>query len=146
MLGRKLPDCRTQDTLLPGAYRLDEARTALESLQGLSAVGVERLLSIYGGRCVDIVELTRSEHLLATTIDAAETVLAAEVVFAIREEMARTLADIVHRRLMIGFAADQGRALYEIVAAIAASELRWSDAERLAQLELLRQYSGSFRV
>ena len=146
MLGRKLPDCRTQDTLLPGAYRLDEARTALETLQGLSAVGVDRLLSIYGGRCVDIVELTRSEHLLARAIDAAETVLAAEVVFAIREEMARTLADIVHRRLMIGFAADQGRALYEIIAAIAASELRWSDAERLAQLELLRQYSDSFRV
>lgn len=146
ILGRKLPDCRTQDTLLPGAYRLDEARTALETLQGLSAVGVDRLLSIYGGRCVDIVELTRSEHFLATAIDAAETVLAAEVVFAIREEMARTLADIVHRRLMIGFAADQGRALYEIVAAIAASELRWSDAERLAQLELLRQYSDSFRV
>ena len=146
MLGRKLPDCRTQDTLLPGAYRLDEARTALESLQGLSEVGVERLLSIYGGRCVDIVELTRSEPLLARVIDAAETVLAAEVVFAIREEMARTLADIVHRRLMIGFAADQGRALYEIVAAIAASEFRWSDVERLAQLELLRQYSDSFRL
>jgi len=146
MLGRKLPDCRTQDTLLPGAYRLDEARTALESLSGLSANGVERLLSIYGGRSVDIVELTRSEPLLAKAIDAAETVLAAEVVFTIREEMARTLADVVHRRLMIGFAADQGRALYEIVAAIAASELKWSDEERLAQLELLRQYSDSFQV
>ena len=146
MLGRKLPDCRTQDTLLPGAYRLDEARDALESLQGLSTIGVERLLSIYGGRCVDIVDLARSEPLLARTIDADKTVLAAEVVFAIREEMARTLADIVHRRLMIGFAADQGRAMYEVVAAIAAAEFKWSDAERLAQLESLRRYSESLRV
>jgi glycerol-3-phosphate dehydrogenase len=145
-MGRKLPDCRTQDTLLPGAYRLDEAQTALESMPGLSANGVERLLSIYGGRSVDIVELTRSEPLLARVIDTDETVLAAEVVFAIREEMARTLADIVHRRLMIGFAADQGRALYEIVAAIAAAELKWSDEERLAQLESLRRYSDSLRV
>jgi len=146
MLGRKLPDCRTQDTLLPGAYRLDEARTALESLSGLSAKGVERLLSIYGGRSVDIVELTRSEPLLARVIDAAETVLAAEVIFAIREEMARTLTDIVHRRVMIGLDYDQGRALYEIVAAIAAAELKWGDEERLAHLEALRRYSDSFLV
>jgi len=146
MLGRKLPNCRTQDTLLPGAYRLDEAQTALESLPDLCAKGVERLLSIYGGRSVDIVELIRSNPLLAKAIDAAETVLAAEVVFAIREEMARTLTDIVHRRLMIGLASDQGRALYEIVAAIAASELKWSDEERLAQLEQLRQYSDSFQI
>ncbi len=146
ILGRKLPDCRTQDTLLPGAYRLDEAQAALESLPGLCTNGVDRLLSIYGGRSVDIVELTRSEPLLAKVIDAAETVLAAEVVFAIREEMARTLADIVHRRLMIGLAPDQGAALYEIVAAIAAAEFKWSDEERLAQLESLRRYSGSFRV
>ena len=146
MLGRKLPDCRTQETLLPGAYRLDEARDSLEALQGLSTDGVERLLSIYGGRCVDIAELTVAEPLLARVIDADETVLAAEVVFAIREDMARTLEDVVHRRLMIGFAADQGRALYEIVAAIAAAEFEWGDEERLAQLESLRRYSDSLRV
>jgi glycerol-3-phosphate dehydrogenase len=146
MLGRRLPDCRTRDTLLPGAYRLDEARTALESLHGLSTNGVERLLSIYGGRCNDIVELALSEPLLGKAIDAGETILAAEVVFAIREEMARTLTDIVHRRLMIGLAADQGRALYEIVAAIAAAEFAWNDEERLEQLESLRRYSASLRV
>lgn len=146
MLGRRLPDCRTRDTLLPGAYRLDEARTALESLQGLSTNGVERLLSIYGGRCIDIVELTLAEPSLGKPIDGGETILAAEVVFAIREEMARTLTDIVHRRLMIGLAADQGRTLYEIVAAIAAAEFDWSDEYRLQQLDSLRRYSASLRV
>ena len=60
--------------------------------------------------------------------------------------MARTLTDIVHRRLMIGLAADQGRTLYEIVAAIAAAEFTWSDEERLEQLESLRRYSASLRV
>lgn len=146
MLRRRLPDCRTRETLLPGAYRLDEARTALESLQGLSANGVARLLSIYGGRCIDIVELTVSEPSLGKAIDADASILAAEVVFAIREEMARTLTDIVHRRLMIGLAADQGRALYEIVAAIAAAEFAWSDEDRREQLDSLRRYSASLRV
>ena len=60
--------------------------------------------------------------------------------------MTRTLTDIVHRRLMIGLAADQGRALYEIVAAIAAAEFAWSDEERREQLDSLRRYSASLRV
>ena len=66
--------------------------------------------------------------------------------FAVRSEMARTLEDIVFRRLTIGFDADQGRPLYEMIAAIAGSELGWSDAERHAQLEALAAYSDSFGV
>ncbi len=72
--------------------------------------------------------------------------LAAEVVFAIREEMARRLTDIVYRRLMIGLDADQGRPLYEIIAAIAANEFGWDDDERRAQLQDLCTYSDSFGV
>ncbi len=72
--------------------------------------------------------------------------LAAEVVFAVRTEMARTLEDIVFRRLMVGFDADQGRPLYEMIAAIAAAELGWNDAERHAQLDALIAYSDSFGV
>jgi glycerol-3-phosphate dehydrogenase len=146
MLGRKLPACRTQGTKLPGAYRLEEARELLSSMSELSVPGVERLLSIYGGRAIDLLELANSESPLQRTIDAENTELAAEVAFAIREEMARTLIDIVHRRLMLGFAADQGRPLYELVAAIAADEFDWSREERHAQIKALHDYSDSFGV
>ena len=146
MLGRRLPECRTQETKLPGAYRLDEARELLESTQSLSAIGVDRILGIYGGRAIDLLELATSHSTLEKTIDAAQTVLAAEVVFAIREEMARTLMDIVHRRLMLGLAADQGRPLYEMVAAIAADEFGWDDKERHSQIKALHAYSDSLRV
>jgi glycerol-3-phosphate dehydrogenase len=131
---------------LPGAYRLNEARELLESTQGLSAVGVDRILGIYGGRAVDLLEFAASQPLLEKTIDAAQAVLGAEVVFAIREEMARTLIDIVHRRLMLGLAADQGRPLYEIVAAIAADEFGWDDKERHSQVKTLHAYSDSLLV
>ncbi|MDH3612271.1 MAG: glycerol-3-phosphate dehydrogenase [Gammaproteobacteria bacterium] len=146
MLGRKLPACRTQDTKLPGAYRLDEAREMLESTQGLSARGVDRLLSIYGGRAIDLIEFASAEPLLQKTIDAEQSVLAAEIVFAIREEMARTLIDIVHRRLMLGLNADQGRPLYEMLAVIAADEFGWSDSERHSQIMSLHAYSDSLGV
>jgi glycerol-3-phosphate dehydrogenase len=145
ILGRRLPECRTRETLLPGAYRLEEASTALEATPSLSGEGVERLLSVYGGRALPLLALG-SDGPLARTIDAGRSVLAAEVVFAIREEMARSLTDIVHRRLMIGLAGDQGRPLYEAVAAIAAAELGWDDAERHTQLAELRRYSDSLTV
>jgi glycerol-3-phosphate dehydrogenase len=146
MLHRKLPECRTEGTLLPGAYRLDEAREALEAVAELSEEGVERLLDIYGGRSIELLALAGTEPPLHRALDDSRTVLAAEVVFAIREEMARTLADIVHRRLMIGLTADQGRPLYEMVAAVAASELGWTDEERHAQIEAVNAYSDSFGV
>lgn len=135
MLGRKLPDSRTQETLLPGAYRLDEARSALES--SLPPADAERLLAIYGGRALDVLKLMEDEGC---------KLLEAEVRFAIRAEMARTLADIVYRRLMIGLDADQGRPLYEEIATIAASENNWSASEVQAQLDVLNAYSDSFGV
>ena len=144
LLERKLPRCRTQDALLPGAYRLDEARDLLAVMDGLSAQGANRLLGIYGGRAIDLVEFATAAPPLEKAIDAEQTVLAAEVVFAIREEMARTLVDIVHRRLMLGLDADQGRPLYEVIAAIAADAFGWADDERRAELRTLEAYSDSF--
>lgn len=144
LLHRKLPACRTHDALLPGAYRIDEAREALEGLDELSPAGVERLLSIYGGRAASLAELVANEPALATVLDPAQSVLAAEVVFAIREEMIRTLTDIVHRRMMVGLGADQGRDLYSAIAVLAADELGWTDEQRAAELDTLVSYSDSF--
>ena len=137
VLGRKLPDCRTQETLLPGAYRIEEARDRLTAMDDLSVTDVERLLGLYGGRSIELAKLADGESC---------SLLEAEVLFAIREEMARTLADIVHRRLMIGFDADQGRAKYEKIASVAAAELAWDVDERDAQLSTLIAYSDSLGV
>ena len=81
-----------------------------------------------------------------TPIDADERVLAAEVVFAIREEFAKSLTDIVFRRLMVGLDADQGRPLYSAIADIAAHEFAWSADEKSRQLDELVDFSESLRV
>ena len=80
------------------------------------------------------------------TLDDAGRVLAAEVVFAIREEFALSLEDVVFRRMMIGLDADQGRPLYDEIAALAAAELGWSPATLKQQLDELRGYAESLRV
>jgi glycerol-3-phosphate dehydrogenase len=144
LFGRDIPACRTRTTKLPGASRLSTAREQLGSSSLLSAAGVERMFSIYGGRVIDILAMAEGE--LANSLDERRTVLAAEVAFAIREEFARTLTDIVHRRIMIGLDADQGRPLYESIAAIAADEFGWDDAARDAELQALIRYSDSLGV
>ena len=142
--GLKLPSCRTRDADLPGTFGIDQAREALQGVSGLSTAGVERLLGIYGGRAAAIVELGTGE--LAGTLDADGRVLAAEVVFAIREEFALTLEDIVFRRMMIGFDPDQGRLLYDDILSIAASEAGWNPEQQAQQLGELVEYAESLQV
>jgi len=140
----KLPSCRTRDSDLPGAWGIDRAREALTALDGLSESGVERLLRIYGGRAAAVADLCTGE--LAGSLDADGRVLVAEVVFAIREEFALTLEDIVFRRMMVGFDADQGRALYNDIATLAAAESGWSPDQQAQQLDDLAEYAESLRV
>ena len=146
VMARKLPKCRTRETLLPGAYRLEEARAALQSVASLSEAGVARLLSIYGGRAIGLLEMAGGDDALLKFIDKNQTVLAVEVVHALREEMARTLIDIVHRRMMLGLSANQGRDMYTEIAAVAAKESAWDESRRSAELSELTAYSDSFRL
>lgn len=146
ILRRKLPECRTRDIALPGAWGIDRARERLESSQLLSEHGVARLLSIYGGRALGIVELAEDDAKLSKTLNDDSTVLAAEVVFAVREEFAACLTDIVFRRMMIGLDADQGRGLYASIAAIAAAEFGWTPDDADHELRTLCAYADSLRV
>ena len=142
----KLPPCRTRDTDLPGAWGIDRAREALGLIDALSDAGRRRMLRIYGGRAAAIAELCKGDAELARSLDAEGRLLAAEVVFAMREEFALTLVDIVFRRIMLGFDADQGRPLYDQIAAVAATESGWSPEQKAQQLDELKEYAGSLRV
>lgn len=146
LMGRKLPASRTRDNLLPGAYGLEQARTQLRSIVDLSPAGVERILSIYGGRAVAVIKYAGDAAELLQCIDTNATVLAAEVPFALDREMARSLTDIVYRRMMLGLDEDQGRALYDDIAKIAAAHTGWTAQQVAAQLDALRRYSDSLAI
>ncbi len=146
ILHRKLPGSRTAGTLLPGAWGVDRARERLVASGLLSDAGVHRLLSIYGGRAAGIVDLACDDDVSRQTLNNDSVHLAAEVLFVIREEFAVTLADIVFRRTMIGFDADQGRPLFDAVAAVAAEELSWTEDHKQAELQDLFNYADSLKV
>ena len=98
--------------------------------------------SIYGGRASLIIDLAAAEPELARAIDSDSSILAAEIVFCIRHEYAKNLTDLMHRRLMLGLAADQGESTINTISAIAAAELGWDDEELQMQLNTLRRYNA----
>lgn len=142
----KLPECRTHDTLLPGAHGVDVANEALATSTLLSAAGNERLIAVYGGRVSALLDLAEREPGLQRCLDDDTRYLAAEVVFAIREEFAKTLTDIIFRRMMAGFDADQGRSIYHVVSQYAAAEFGWDDDETQRAIAELVDYADSLRV
>ncbi|PKN71521.1 MAG: glycerol-3-phosphate dehydrogenase [Deltaproteobacteria bacterium HGW-Deltaproteobacteria-12] len=92
---------------------------------------LEYLSRNYGTEYAAILELAREDSRLADTLNADGEILA-QVTYAIRQEMALTLSDIVMRRTGIGTLGNPGKEVLQKVAAIAARELNW-DAGKIKQ-------------
>jgi len=144
LVGRPAGPCGTRDAPLPGCAGLRSAREALTSMPHLPAACIERLLSIYGSRAPAVATLA-GNGAPDGFIDEARTVLAAEITHALRNEFAVTLTDIVHRRTMVGLAADLGAALAGDMATLAADEAGWDRRERARQLDALEHYNRRLR-
>jgi glycerol-3-phosphate dehydrogenase len=67
------------------------------------------------------------------------SVIGAEIVHAIRNEMGKTLADIVLRRTELGTGGDPGPDAIAEVAEIAAKELAWSEEHRQSEVRALNE-------
>ena len=96
-----------------------------------STSSLDYLARNYGTEYKDILKLAREDKVLAETLNDDGEILA-EVVYAVREEMACTLSDIVMRRTGIGTLGNPGEDILRKVAAVAAKELNW-DVEKVEQ-------------
>lgn len=130
-LGRKSPACVTANLPLPGAAgNLEEARGHLLA-GGLPAATADRLVALYGSRALDVVREAEGDSSLLAVLDPGTGAIAAELVFAVRHEFAKTLTDVLARRMLLAFEPDHGVPAVQEAAAILASHLGW-DAERKA--------------
>ncbi len=135
-LDRPVPPCTTAQVPLPGA-RLDgedfqafRARFAAES--GLSGRTVDHLLRVYGTRASAVLTLAGAETDLREPFSVETGAIGAEVVLALRDEMAETLADTLLRRTMVGMGPTVGLGADVAAARIAEQHLGW-DADRAAR-------------
>jgi glycerol-3-phosphate dehydrogenase len=98
------------------------------------------LVATYGPELGKVVQLLHDDPSLSEPLTSDLPIIKAQVIHAIRHEMALTLADVLARRTRIlTQAVDQGLAAAETVADLMAAELGWSREERLAQVAAYRQ-------
>lgn len=108
------------------------AAAALEPALDLDPTIAEHLSRLYGRRAAEVVQLMVEHPDLAERVSdrpGRHDVLA-QVVVAVRDEWARTLSDIVDRRLVLGTLGPVTVAELERVAAVAAPLLGWADDGR----------------
>jgi glycerol-3-phosphate dehydrogenase len=94
-----------------------------------------RLWRSYGANWRAIVELIAADPSLGEPVVPGVDVRRAEVIFAVRHEMARTLLDALARRTHVALLdRDQARAAAPGVAALMGAELGWDAEERAGQV------------
>ncbi len=91
----------------------------------LGATTLEYLVRNYGTEYKQIMQLALADNALAEPLNHDGEIMA-QVVYAIRSEMARTLPDIIMRRTGIGTLGNPGEEVLRKVAAKAAEMLAWS--------------------
>lgn len=129
-------ECRTRQMRLAGgdindigAYR-ERKRKQYEAI--LPAEVVDHLVSRYGTEIDSVVNILEEEPELNATVSPGNSTLAAEVVYAARNEMARRLEDVVFRRSNLGLLGHPGRSSLRRCAELMARERGW-DNERIEQ-------------
>jgi glycerol-3-phosphate dehydrogenase len=137
---------RTVD-VLPGAGIADHEALTIETAR---AVGLElappiirHLNAIYGDRSAAIVRIMAERTDWRMPLVPGRPNVGAEVVHAIRHEMAVTLDDIVVRRTELGAMGDPGEDITRAAAAIAAEELGWDADRRDRAIGRVRAFYGS---
>jgi glycerol-3-phosphate dehydrogenase len=127
--GREEPigPCVTATRPLPGAGGAPESQRAHE----LAPDVLERITSAYGARAGRVLALLSDAPDLARRIDPALPYVWAEVVHAARAEHARTLTDVLARRIpLLRDARDQGLGAAARAADLVGGVLDWSPARR----------------
>lgn len=145
-LGRGRSRTPTRRLLLPGAlgYAPDRIGAGLRGA-GLTDHAASRLLRIYGARAPRVAALCAERPELAEVVDEPTGALGAEVAFAIREEQAVRLADVLARRAMTGLHPSLGLEGLEATARVAQREAGWSDERTAREIEDYRRYLERFR-
>jgi glycerol-3-phosphate dehydrogenase len=131
-LKRKLPASRTAETPLPGG-KFDALSPFFDAMNQrypeLSGARLDELVFTYGSEMDAIATLASESAALAERLAPDRGEIGAQVVHAVREEMAFTLEDVVFRRTGLGTLGYPGDEALARVTQIMARELSWDAAQ-----------------
>lgn len=104
-------------------------------------------LAVYGSDAPEIHKLIAADNRLGEPLHPALPYMKAEVIWAARQEMARTVEDILARRTRALFL--NARAALEMapgVSELMASELAWDESTRTRQLAAFREVASNYVI
>jgi glycerol-3-phosphate dehydrogenase len=140
-LGRELGKCVTAQRHL-ASCEIEDLDAFLAEVKSQNGDCDERTLDWlgrhYGTEYQRVVEIARADKALAEPLDADGEV-PAQVVYAIRQEMALTLKDIFFRRTGLGTLGDPGDAVINKVADLSATELGWDEDRKQREVAQVKQ-------
>jgi glycerol-3-phosphate dehydrogenase len=140
VLGTSLPAPRDDEPLPGGAFDGDLERLAhalLEVSPAASSLVRARLARLYGSEARDVLQLGDA------ALPGASCAVTGEVDWAVRHEMARTLEDLVYRRLRLAIDDPQAADAVDALGARMGQLLGWSDAQRASQIVAARARLGA---
>lgn len=130
--------CVTARNPLPGA-RNDQKSTDVSNAR-LEDQTVAHLVSLYGNRSSEVIQLASSHECLREPLSPHTPDIAAQVIFAARTEQCARLVDFLLRRTLLGFSQDQGQSAATRVASLLAQELAWTPERINAELQLYQEH------
>lgn len=150
-LGRSAPPCRTAETPISGGDVPDFEGLVASVAARIPHAGpaaARALAHNHGARYPDVLACADGDRSLLAPLEGS-AVLGAEVVHAVRREMATTLGDVVHRRTDLGTARRPSDDALQACAALMSRELGWDGgrtAAEVARIETFFQHKGAIRA
>ena len=135
-LGRPKSASPTRGLPFPGASTDDFAafRAQFLATTEVEADTAVRLIDMYGTRAEQLVALVQKDTALGERFDPSSPAIAAELLFAIDYEAARTVTDVFARRILLAFEPDHGLLGAARAAEILGGQLGWSAEEQEKQI------------
>ncbi len=127
--------CTTSRMRLPSGWIDHFGEFVARNQQANDDLAIDHLARLYGTHLTKVLDLA-SDPMLRRPLSPSGDI-GAQVLYAVREEMAMTLEDVVMRRTGIGQLGDPGAPMIRIVADLMAGELGWSEAQRDAEIAAL---------
>ena len=131
-LGRRARPCQTQGVPIWGGQidRFDDfrARAITTRSLGLGPQTMDHLAYSYGSEYGQILDYVEEDSAWGQALTASTPIIRAEIVHAIRAEMARTLADVILRRTELGAGGRPDDTCLQACADLMAAELGWEPA------------------
>jgi glycerol-3-phosphate dehydrogenase len=138
-------DARTDEDPLPGGETADLSQFRERGLElGIAAGSVDHLLRHYGTEAAGIFNLGGADRRLFRRLVEPHPAIEAEVIHAVRRELAQTVEDVLVRRFHIYYEhPDQGASVAHRVAELMAEELGWDGARIAEEAERYREFVSS---